>query len=61
MGGESTSSLALVQSAGGVFRLTAQLMKEAVYRAGVNPTEALICPTKSHRDTPAVAFDFHCE
>jgi CRP-like cAMP-binding protein len=34
MGGESTSSRALVQSAGGGFRLTAQLMKEEFYRAG---------------------------
>src|SRR6202165_3874291 len=34
MGGESTSSRALVQSAGGGFRLTAQLMKEEFYRGG---------------------------
>ena len=34
MGGDSTSSRALVQSAGGAFRLTAQLMKEEFYRAG---------------------------
>src|ERR1700682_295025 len=34
MGGESTSSRALVQSAGGGFRLTAQLMKQKFYRAG---------------------------
>ncbi|MGA2190892.1 MAG: Crp/Fnr family transcriptional regulator [Steroidobacteraceae bacterium] len=34
MGGESTSSRALVQSAGGAFRLTAPLMKEEFYRAG---------------------------
>src|ERR1700692_3849041 len=34
MGGESTSSRALVQSAGGGFRLTAQLMREEFYRAG---------------------------
>jgi CRP-like cAMP-binding protein len=34
MGGESTPSRALVQSAGGAFRLTAQLMKEEFYRAG---------------------------
>jgi len=34
MGGESTSSRALVQSAGGAFRLTASLMKEEFYRAG---------------------------
>jgi CRP-like cAMP-binding protein len=34
MGGESTSSRALVQSAGGGFRLTAELMKEEFYRAG---------------------------
>jgi CRP-like cAMP-binding protein len=34
MGGESTPSRALVQSAGGSFRLTAQLMKEEFYRAG---------------------------
>jgi CRP-like cAMP-binding protein len=34
MGGESTSSRALVQSAGSAYRLTAQLMKEEFYRAG---------------------------
>jgi CRP-like cAMP-binding protein len=34
MGGGSTSSRALVQSAGGGFRLTAQLMKEEFDRAG---------------------------
>jgi CRP-like cAMP-binding protein len=34
MGGESTSGRALVQSAGGAFRLTAQLMKDEFYRAG---------------------------
>jgi CRP-like cAMP-binding protein len=34
MGGESTSSRALVQSAGGAYRLTAELMKEEFYRAG---------------------------
>jgi CRP-like cAMP-binding protein len=34
MGGESTSSRARVQSAGGAFRLTAPLMKEEFYRAG---------------------------
>jgi CRP-like cAMP-binding protein len=34
MGGESTSSRALVQSAGGAYRLTAQLMKEEFYRVG---------------------------
>jgi CRP-like cAMP-binding protein len=34
MGGESTSSRALVQSAGGGFRLTAELMKEEFHRAG---------------------------
>src|SRR5471032_1587047 len=34
MGGESTSSRALVQSAGGAFRLTAELMKEEFYQAG---------------------------
>jgi CRP-like cAMP-binding protein len=34
MGGESTSSRALVQSAGGGFRLTAYLIKEAFNRAG---------------------------
>src|SRR6202161_3052654 len=34
MGGESTSSRALVQSAGGSFRLTAQLMKEEFDRGG---------------------------
>jgi CRP-like cAMP-binding protein len=34
MGGESTPSRALVQSAGGAFRLTAPLMKEEFYRAG---------------------------
>jgi CRP-like cAMP-binding protein len=34
MGGESTSSRALVQSAGGAYRLTAQLMKDEFYRAG---------------------------
>ncbi|MGO9994414.1 MAG: Crp/Fnr family transcriptional regulator [Steroidobacteraceae bacterium] len=34
MGGESTSSRAQVQSAGGAFRLTAPLMKEEFYRAG---------------------------
>jgi len=34
MGGESTSSRALVQSAGGAFRLTADLMKEEFYQAG---------------------------
>jgi CRP-like cAMP-binding protein len=34
MGGESTSSRALVQSAGDGFRLTAQLMKEEFYRGG---------------------------
>jgi CRP-like cAMP-binding protein len=34
MGGESTSSRALVQSAGGAFRLSAQLIKEEFYRAG---------------------------
>jgi CRP-like cAMP-binding protein len=34
MGGESTSSRALVQSAGVGFRLSAKLMKEEFYRAG---------------------------
>jgi CRP-like cAMP-binding protein len=34
MGGESTSSRALVQSAGGAYRLSAELMKEEFYRAG---------------------------
>jgi CRP-like cAMP-binding protein len=34
MGGESTSSRALVQSAGRAFRLTAELMKEEFYQAG---------------------------
>lgn len=34
MGGESTPSRALVQSAGGGFRLTAQLMKEEFHRGG---------------------------
>jgi CRP-like cAMP-binding protein len=34
MGGDSTSSRALVQSAGGAYRLTAQLMKEEFDRAG---------------------------
>src|SRR5450432_20856 len=34
MGGDSTSSRARVQSAGGAFRLTAELMKEEFYRAG---------------------------
>jgi len=34
MGGDSTSSRALVQSAGGAYRLTAQLMKEEFSRAG---------------------------
>jgi CRP-like cAMP-binding protein len=34
MGGDSTSSRALVQSAGGAFRLTAQLMKEEFDRGG---------------------------
>jgi CRP-like cAMP-binding protein len=34
MGGESTPSRALVQSAGGAFRLTAALMKEEFYRGG---------------------------
>jgi CRP-like cAMP-binding protein len=34
MGGESTSSRALVQSAGGAFRLTAELMKDEFYQAG---------------------------
>jgi CRP-like cAMP-binding protein len=34
MGGDSTSSRALVQSAGGAFRLTAELMKEEFNRAG---------------------------
>jgi CRP-like cAMP-binding protein len=34
MGGDSTSSRALVQSAGGAYRLTAQLMKDEFYRAG---------------------------
>jgi CRP-like cAMP-binding protein len=34
LGDESTSSGALVQSAGGAYRLTAQLMKEEFYRAG---------------------------
>ena len=34
MGGDSTSSRARVQSAGGAFRLTAQLMKEEFNRAG---------------------------
>ena len=34
MGGDSTSSRALVQSAGGGYRLTSQLMKEEFYRAG---------------------------
>jgi hypothetical protein len=33
MGGESTSNRALVQSAGGAFRLTAELMKEEFYQA----------------------------
>jgi len=34
MGGDSTSSRALVQSAGGGFRLTAQLLKEEFNRGG---------------------------
>jgi CRP-like cAMP-binding protein len=34
MGGESTSSRARVQSAGGAFRLTAAMMKEEFYRGG---------------------------
>jgi CRP-like cAMP-binding protein len=34
MGGESTSSRARVQGAGGAFRLTAPLMKEEFYRGG---------------------------
>jgi CRP-like cAMP-binding protein len=34
MGGDSTSSRALIQSAGGAYRLTAQLMKEEFDRAG---------------------------
>ena len=34
MGGDSTSSRALVQSTGGAYRLTAQLMKKEFYRAG---------------------------
>jgi CRP-like cAMP-binding protein len=34
MGGDSTSSRALVQSAGGAYRLTAQLMKEEFNRGG---------------------------
>jgi CRP-like cAMP-binding protein len=34
MGGDSTSSRAVVQSAGGSFRLTASQMKEAFYRGG---------------------------
>jgi CRP-like cAMP-binding protein len=34
MGGESTSSRARVQSAGGAFRLTTPLMKEEFYRGG---------------------------
>src|ERR1700688_2236297 len=34
MGGDSTPSRAVVQSAGGGFRLTAQLMKEEFYRGG---------------------------
>src|SRR6202163_3439790 len=34
MGGDSTPSRARVQSAGGAFRLTAELMKEEFYRAG---------------------------
>src|SRR6202521_3172138 len=34
MGGDSTSSRALVQSAGGAYRLTAQLMKDDFNRAG---------------------------
>src|SRR6202161_4109225 len=34
MGGDSTSSRALVQSAGGAYRLTAQLMKEEFDRGG---------------------------
>jgi CRP-like cAMP-binding protein len=34
MGGESTSSRAVVQSAGGAYRLTAERMREEFYRAG---------------------------
>jgi hypothetical protein len=34
MGGDSTSSRALVQSAGGAYRLTAKLMKEEFDRGG---------------------------
>jgi CRP-like cAMP-binding protein len=34
MGGESTSSRALVQNSGGAYRLTSQLMKKEFYRAG---------------------------
>jgi CRP-like cAMP-binding protein len=34
MGGDSTSSRALIQSAGGAYRLTAQLMKEEFERGG---------------------------
>ena len=34
MGGDSTPSRAVVQSAGGAFRLTAQLMRDEFYRGG---------------------------
>jgi CRP-like cAMP-binding protein len=34
MGGDSTSSRALIQSAGGAYRLSAEIMKEAFERAG---------------------------
>jgi CRP-like cAMP-binding protein len=34
MGGDSTSSRAVVQNSGGAYRLTSQLMKEEFYRAG---------------------------
>ena len=34
MGGDSTSSRAVIQNSGGAYRLTSQLMKEEFYRAG---------------------------
>jgi len=44
MGGESTSSRAVVQSAGHAYRLQGQLLKDEFYRAG--PCSACCCATR---------------
>jgi hypothetical protein len=51
MGGESTPSRALVQCAGGAFRLKAALMKEEFYQGGSGaPLTAALHPGADHAD-----------